>query len=176
MRVAIAISLITRARIAGDLRNRRAHGAKALNRAGIFTVAQLWNAVPAPLDVGRHQWRVVSSDAAWRRYPAPLLPLLQKHRPSACAGAGTAYASRARNFAQHLLTKAAERLRRGDYYCGRLGLGLHLFWVADLGGWWDETMRSAFRKRARPAIRWAVSISSGCACPVINRCRSGSCC
>ena len=55
-------------------------------------------------------------------------------------------------------SRRAERLRRGDYYCGRLGLGLHLSWVADLGGWWDETMRSAFRKRARPAICWAVSI------------------
>jgi DNA polymerase IV len=43
----------------------------------------------------------------------------------------------AHNFAQHLLMKAAERLRRGDYYCRRLGL--HLSWVADLGGWWDET-------------------------------------
>ena len=42
----------------------------------------------------------------------------------------------AANFARHLLTKAAERLRRGDYYCRRLGL--HLSWVADLGGWWDE--------------------------------------
>ena len=42
----------------------------------------------------------------------------------------------ARHFAQHLLTKAAERLRRGDYYCSRLGL--HLSWVGDLGGWWDE--------------------------------------
>jgi hypothetical protein len=39
--------------------------------------------------------------------------------------------------AGHLLTKAAERLRRGDYYCRRLGV--HLSWVADLGGWWDET-------------------------------------
>jgi hypothetical protein len=27
----------------------------------------------------------------------------------------------AHDFAQHLLTKAAERLRRGDYYCRRLG-------------------------------------------------------
>jgi DNA polymerase IV len=35
-----------------------------------------------------------------------------------------------------LLTKAAERLRSGDYYCRRLGL--HLSWVGDLGGWWDE--------------------------------------
>jgi hypothetical protein len=43
----------------------------------------------------------------------------------------------ARSFAQHLLTKAAERLRRGDYYCRRLGL--HISWVGDLGGWWDET-------------------------------------
>jgi DNA polymerase-4 len=42
----------------------------------------------------------------------------------------------ARNFSQHLLTKAAERLRRGDYYCRRLGL--HLSWTGDLGGWWDE--------------------------------------
>jgi hypothetical protein len=30
-----------------------------------------------------------------------------------------------------------ERLRRGDYYCRRLGV--HLSWVADLRGWWDET-------------------------------------
>jgi DNA polymerase-4 len=42
----------------------------------------------------------------------------------------------AANFARHLLTKAAERLRRGDYYCRRLGL--HLSWTGDLGGWWDE--------------------------------------
>ena len=31
---------------------------------------------------------------------------------------------------------AAERLRRGDYYCRRLGP--HLSWTGDLGGWWDE--------------------------------------
>jgi DNA polymerase-4 len=41
----------------------------------------------------------------------------------------------AHSFAQHLLTKAAERLRRGDYYCRRLGL--HLSWIGDLAGWWD---------------------------------------
>jgi len=28
-------------------------------------------------------------------------------------------------------------LRRGDYYCRRLGV--HLSWVGDLGGFWDET-------------------------------------
>jgi impB/mucB/samB family C-terminal domain len=43
----------------------------------------------------------------------------------------------AKTFSRHLLTKAAERLRRGDYYCRRLGL--HISWVGDLGGWWDET-------------------------------------
>ena len=42
----------------------------------------------------------------------------------------------AADFARHLLTKAAERLRHSDYYCRRLGL--HLSWVGDLGGWWDE--------------------------------------
>ena len=42
----------------------------------------------------------------------------------------------AANFARHLLTKAAERLRRGDYFCRRLGL--HLSWTGDLGGHWDE--------------------------------------
>jgi hypothetical protein len=68
----------------------------------------------------------------------------------------------ARNFAQHLLTKAAERLRRGDYYCSRLGV--HLSWVADLGGWWDEI--SFQETRARPALCWLVSISFGCACPL----------
>ena len=40
----------------------------------------------------------------------------------------------ARNFSQHLLSKAAERLRRGDYYCRRLGL--QLSWIGDLGCWW----------------------------------------
>jgi hypothetical protein len=32
------------------------------------------------------------------------------------------------------------------------------------------------KKRARTAFCWPVSISSGCACPVINRCPLGSCC
>ena len=41
----------------------------------------------------------------------------------------------AHDFAQHLLTKAAERLRRGDYFCRRLGV--HLSWTGDLGGFWD---------------------------------------
>jgi len=54
----------------------------------------------------------------------------------------------AHDFAQHLLTKAAERLRRGDYYSRRLGV--HLSWVADLGGWWGET--DFHRDNATPAF------------------------
>lgn len=44
--------------------------------------------------------------------------------------------SGAKSFSQQLLTKAAERLRYGDYYCRRLGL--HLSWIGDLGGFWDD--------------------------------------
>src|SRR5271167_1891434 len=50
--------------------------------------------------------------------------------PELCTNVGAA------NFARHPLTKAAERLRRGEYHCRRLGL--HLSWVGDLGGWCDE--------------------------------------
>jgi hypothetical protein len=50
------------------------------------------------------------------------------------------------DFAQHLLTKAAERLRRGDYYCRRLGVLLS--WVVDLGGWWDEITFQETRDRS----------------------------
>ena len=62
----------------------------------------------------------------------------------------------AHDFAQHLLTKAAERLRRGDYYCRRLGV--HLSWVGDLGGCWDETdfheTRDTGFLLARPEELW----------------------
>ena len=50
------------------------------------------DAVPAAPGVGRHQRRAVPPDAARRRYTAALLPLLEKHRPPACAGAGIAHA------------------------------------------------------------------------------------
>jgi hypothetical protein len=54
-----------------------------------------------------------------------------------CSNQGCAPKPVPKIFSQHLLTKAAERLRRGDYY--RQRLGLHLSWVGDLGGFWDET-------------------------------------
>jgi DNA polymerase IV len=88
--------------------------------------------------VGRHQRLAVPSDAARRRDIQPPSSRFSKSighqhvlEPDLRTSKG------AHDFAQHLLTKAAERLRRGDYYCRRLGV--HLSWLADLGGWWDET-------------------------------------
>jgi DNA polymerase IV len=109
-----------------------------LHRAGIRTVAELWQAPPLRL---RQVWGGVngllfhqmlhgvdlqapsSGFAKSMGHQHVLEPELRSH-----AGA--------RNFARHLLTKAGERLRHGDYYCRRLGL--RLSWVGDLGGWWDE--------------------------------------
>jgi DNA polymerase-4 len=109
-----------------------------LHRAGIFTVAQLWNATPFQL---RRVWSGINGllfhqmlhgvdiQASSSRFSKSIG---HQHvlEPELRTTKG------AHEFAQHLLTKAAERLRRGDYYCRRLGL--HLSWVADLGGCWDE--------------------------------------
>jgi len=63
----------------------------------------------------------------------------------------------AHDFAQPLLTKAAERLRRGDYYC--LRLGAHLSWVGDLGG---LVGRNRLPRNARHRVScWPASRSSG---------------
>jgi DNA polymerase IV len=104
-----------------------------LNRTGISTVAQLWEATPRRL---RLVWGGIngllfhqmlhgvdiqppsSRFAKSMGHQHVLEPELRKIKG-------------AQNFARHLLTKAAERLRRGDYYCRRLGL--HLSWGADLG-------------------------------------------
>ena len=109
-----------------------------LNRAGIFTVAQLWNATPFRL---RRVWGGINGVLFHQmlhgvdiRPPSSRFSKSMGHQhllePDLRTHQG------AHDFAQHLLTKAAERLRRGDYYCRRLGL--HLSWTADLGGWWDE--------------------------------------
>ena len=110
-----------------------------LHCAGIFTVAELWQATPLRL---RRVWGGINGllfhqmlhgvdiQPPSSRYSKSighqhvLEPELRTNKGARC-------------FAQHLLTKAAERLRRGDHYCRRLGL--HISWVADLGGWWDET-------------------------------------
>jgi DNA polymerase-4 len=109
-----------------------------LNRAGIFTVAQLWNTTPFQL---RRVWGGINGVLFHQ-----MLHGVDIQPPSSRFSKSIGHqhvlepelrtTDGARNFAQHLLTKAAERLRRGDYYCARLGV--HLSWVGDLGGFWDE--------------------------------------
>jgi DNA polymerase-4 len=110
-----------------------------LNRAGIHTVAELWRATPFQL---RRVWGGINGLLFHQMLhgvdiqpPSSRFSKSIGHQhvlePELRAARG------AHDFAQHLLTKAAERLRRGDYYCRRLGA--HLSWTGDLGGWWDET-------------------------------------
>ena len=109
-----------------------------LHRAGIFTVAELWQASPMRL---RRVWGGINGLLFHQMLhgvdiqpPSSRFAKSMGHQhvlePELRTNDGAA------NFARHLLTKAAERLRRGDYYCRRLGL--HLSWTGDLGGWWDE--------------------------------------
>jgi DNA polymerase-4 len=109
-----------------------------LHRAGILTVAQLWNATPFQL---RRVWGGINGLLFHQMLhgvdiqpPSSRFAKSMGHQhvlePELRTNDGAA------NFARHLLTKAAERLRRGDYYCRRLGLDLS--WTGHLGGWWDE--------------------------------------
>jgi DNA polymerase IV len=109
-----------------------------LHRSGITTVAELWNATPFQL---RRVWGGINGLLFHQMLhgvdiqpPSSRFAKSMGHQhvlePELRTREGAA------NFARHLLTKAAERLRRGDYYCRRLGL--HLSWTGDLGGWWDE--------------------------------------
>ena len=109
-----------------------------LHRAGIFTVAELWQASPMRL---RRVWGGINGLLFHQMLhgvdiqpPSSRFAKSMGHQhvlePELRTNDGAA------NFARHLLTKAAERLRRGDYFCRRLGL--HLSWTGDLGGWWDE--------------------------------------
>jgi DNA polymerase IV len=109
-----------------------------LHRAGIVNVEQLWKATPFQL---RRVWGGINGVLFHQ-----MLHGVDIQPPSSRFSKSIGHQhvlepelrtrNGARNFAQHLLTKAAERLRRGDYYCSRLGV--HLSWVGDLGGWWDE--------------------------------------
>jgi DNA polymerase-4 len=97
-----------------------------LNRAGIFTVQDLWNASSGRL---RRVWGGINGvlfhqmlhDADIQPPSSPFAKSIgHQHvlEPELRTNEG------ARHFAQHLLTKAAERLRHGGYYCCRLGLHL----------------------------------------------------
>jgi DNA polymerase IV len=109
-----------------------------LHRDGIFTVAELWQASPMRL---RRVWGGINGLLFHQ-----MLHGVDIQPPSSRFAKSTGHQhviepelrtrDGAGEFARHLLTKAAERLRRSDCYCRRLGL--HLSWVGDLGGWWDE--------------------------------------
>jgi DNA polymerase-4 len=110
-----------------------------LHRAGIVNVEQLWNATPFQL---RRVWGGVNGLLFHQMlHGVDIQPPSSRYSKSIGHQHVLEPELRTRkgahDFAQHLLTKAAERLRRGDYYCRRLGV--HLSWVGDLGGWWDET-------------------------------------
>jgi DNA polymerase-4 len=126
-----------RPRTAGHLRHRKAHAGAAAPRRHRHRRRALGGvAAPAAAGVGRHQRPSVPPDAARRRHPAPSSRFAKSMGHQHVLEPELRTKAGARNFSQHLLTKAAERLRRGDYYCRRLGL--HLSWVGDLGGLWDE--------------------------------------
>jgi nucleotidyltransferase/DNA polymerase involved in DNA repair len=146
---------------------------RRLHRAGIYTVAELWEATPFRL---RRIWGGINGLLFHQMLhgvdiqpPSSRFAKSMGHQhvlePDLRTKEGAA------NFARHLLTKAAEHLRRGDYYYRRLGL--HLSWVGDLGGWWA---RSASPRRATPAFCSAVSTSCGSGCRLTSRSPSGSCC
>jgi DNA polymerase-4 len=110
-----------------------------LHRAGILTVMELWNATPLRL---RRVWGGINGVLFHQMlHGVDIQPPSSRYSKSIghqhVLEPDLRTKKGAHDFAQHLLTKAAERLRRGDYYCRRLGV--HLSWVADLGGWWDET-------------------------------------
>jgi len=112
---------------------------RRLNRAGIMSVADLWDAPSAKL---RRIWGGIHGVLFHQLlHGADLQPpsssfahsLGHQHvlEPERRTIEG------ARDYAHHLLNKAAERLRHKDYYCRRLAL--HLRWMGDLGSWSNET-------------------------------------
>jgi nucleotidyltransferase/DNA polymerase involved in DNA repair len=110
-----------------------------LHRTGIVNVEQLWKATPHQL---RRVWGGVNGLLFHQMlHGVDIQPPTSRYSKSIghqhVLEPDLRTKKGAHDFAQHLLTKAAERLRRGDYYCRRLGV--HLSWVGDLGGWWDET-------------------------------------
>lgn len=109
-----------------------------LNLFGIGDVAALWKASSALL---RRVWGGVRGALFYQMLHGvdvqpPETPhaksISHQHvlEPSLRTSAG------GRDFARHLLAKAAERLRRNHYYCRRLGVGFS--WQGDQGGWWRD--------------------------------------
>jgi DNA polymerase IV len=110
-----------------------------LRCAGIHTVAQLWNATPFRL---RRIWGGINGLLFHQMlHGVDIQPPTSRFSKSVghqhVLEPELRTEEGAHDFARHLLAKAAERLRRGDYYCRRLGV--HLSWVGDCASWWGET-------------------------------------
>lgn len=109
-----------------------------LKRAGIATVAELWNATSHQL---RRVWGGINGLLFHQMlHGIDVQPASSKFAKSMghqhVLEPELRTRDGAQSFSRHLLTKAAERVRRGDYFCRRLGL--HLSWLSDLGSWWNE--------------------------------------
>src|SRR5271170_1845392 len=109
-----------------------------LKRGGITSVAELWKATPHRL---RRVWGGINGLLFHQMlHGVDIQPPSSKFSKSMghqhVLEPELRTTKGAHDFAQHLLTKAAERLRRGEYFCRRLGA--HLSSTGDLGGWWDE--------------------------------------
>ena len=95
-----------------------------LHRAGIFTAAELWQASPMRL---RRVWGGINGLLFHQ-----MLHGVDIQPPSSRFSKSIGHQhvlepelrtkKGAHDFAQHLLTKAAERLQRGDYFCCWLGV------------------------------------------------------
>ena len=133
-----------------------------LHRAGILTVEQLWNATPFQL---RRVWGGINGVLFHQMlHGVDIQPPTSRFSKSIghqhVLEPELRTKKGAHDFAQHLLTKAAERLRRGDYYCRRLGV--HLSWTGDLGGFWDETDFPPQFSRSTTAQRLVVGVGVAC--------------
>jgi len=109
-----------------------------LIRFGILSVAHLWQ---APSSLLRRVWGGINGVLFYQMlHGVDIQPPSSKYTKSM----GHQHVlepplrtnSGAHDFAHHLLTKAAERLRHEDYYCRRLGLSLS--WLGDLDGSWCD--------------------------------------
>lgn len=109
-----------------------------LHRAGIMTVDGLWQATSTTL---RRVWGGVNGVLFHQMLHGVDIqpqstPFAQSMGHQHVLEPELRTEQGARDYAHHLLSKAAERLRHKDYYCRRLGL--HLRWMGDLGNWSNE--------------------------------------
>lgn len=111
---------------------------RRLHQAGIYNVADLMRASHSDL---RRVWRGVTGVLYYE-----LLHGADLHFPSSTQSQSISHQhvlepelrtlAGAKEFAQHLLAKAAERLRHSGYFCRRLGLSLSA--AGDWGKFWNE--------------------------------------